>query len=193
MIKNIRSLAICLSLVIAFSVTHYSQAAGSGSTAKIGVINTLVFGDEKAGLTKYVAAIKTLNSEFEATQRELNAMSQRLELIAKEIQDMRAKGVAGSVPFSQLAAQAKVDEAEFVERDLKRRQEDAKIKYEKRQRELLSPVSQEIGKGLQEFAKQRGFSFIFDIAKDETGFLVAIGDEKADITMNFIAFFNAKK
>jgi hypothetical protein len=51
---------------------------------------------------------------------------------------------------------------------------------------------QAIGTGLQDYAKQKGFSLIFDASKDDRGFLIAIGDDKVDVTKDFIAYYNAR-
>ena len=51
---------------------------------------------------------------------------------------------------------------------------------------------QDIGKAVNDFAKQKGYTLILDIAKDQAGFLLAVGDEKIDITKDFITFYNAR-
>ena len=119
-------------------------------------------------------------------------MNTKLQALAKEIQTLRDQAAGGKVPIDEKAAQAKVDEAEKLQRDIKFKSEDAKARYEKRQQAVIGPVMQDIGKALQEFAKQKGYMFIFDIAKDDQGFLVAIGDEKADVTKDFVIFYNAR-
>ena len=79
-----------------------------------------------------------------------------------------------------------------MEREIKFKQDDAKARFERRQQAVLGPVMQNIGKALTDFAKQKGYLFIFDISKDDNGLLVAIGDDKADVTKEFIAFYNAR-
>jgi hypothetical protein len=51
---------------------------------------------------------------------------------------------------------------------------------------------QDIGRAVNDYAKQKGFTVIFDIAKDDSGLLLAIGDEKIDVTKDFITFYNAR-
>jgi hypothetical protein len=75
---------------------------------------------------------------------------------------------------------------------MKFKAEDAKARYQTREQALLGPVTQDIYKALQEFSKQKGYSLIFDVAKDSTGMLAALGDEKVLVTKDFIAFYNAK-
>ncbi len=192
MINLFRSAVVCLALIAFTSVAHFSQTTPA-APVKVGLINSFAFANENGGVTKYITAIKTLNSQFAPTQAELNSMSQKLATLAKEIETIREKASTSAVPFNPRDVQLKVDEAERIDRDLKRKQEDAKIAYDRKQQEILGPVSQEIMKSLTDYAKQRGYALIFDIAKDETGLLVAVGDERLDITKDFIAFFNAKK
>ncbi len=186
-----------VSLVFAavFAVSSFAQNGGAAQPAgplKIGIINTFAFGDEKAGITKYINALKAINTEFTPTQTELDTMNTRLSNLAKEIQVFRDQATAGRVPIDEKTVQAKVDEAEKLQRDLKFKQEDAKARYEKRQQAVIGPVMQDIGKALQDFAKQKGFTLLLDIAKDEAGLLLAIGDDKIDVTKDFITFYNAR-
>jgi Skp family chaperone for outer membrane proteins len=187
--KMIRLFAVSLFLAALFAVSAFAQTT---APVKIAVINTYAFGDEKAGITKYIGAVKTINTEFQPLQTELDTMNTKLNGLAKEIQTIRDQAAGGKVPIDEKAAQAKVDEAEKLQRDIKFKQEDAKARYERRQQAVMGPVMQDIGKALQEYAKQKGYTVIFDIAKDEAGFLLAVGDEKADVTKDFITFYNAR-
>lgn len=186
--KMIRLFAVSLFLTALFAVSAFAQTA----PVKIAIINTYAFGDEKAGITKYVNAVKTVNTEFTPVQNELDGMNTKLNNLAKEIQTLRDQAAGGKVPIDEKAAQAKVDEAERLQRDIKFKSEDAKSRYDKRTQAVMGPVMQDIGKALQEYAKQKGYTLIFDIAKDETGLLVALGDEKIDITKDFITYYNAR-
>ena len=168
-----------------------STLAQTPTPVKIGLINTYDFGDEKAGIIKYVNAVKSLNAEFTPVQLELDTMNKRLTALAKEIQLLREQAASGKVPIDERAAQAKVEEGEKLQRDIKFKQEDAKARYERRQQAVMGPVMLDIDKAINDFAKQKGFTLIFDIAKNE-GLLVAVGDEKIEITKDFIAFYNAR-
>lgn len=167
-----------------FSASAFAQPAAPG---KIVVINSFQFADEKAGITKLVAASKALNTEFTPAQTELQTMTTRLQTISKDIQTAR-----GNPASDAKMVQAKIDEGEKLQREIKFKQDDAKARFGRRQQTLLGPVMQAIGKALNEFAKQKGYLLIFDISKDENGLLVAVGDDKADVTKEFIAYYNAR-
>ena len=182
--RTIRLVAISLFSLVIFSASVFAQPAAPG---KIVVINSYQFADEKAGITKLVAASKTLNTEFTPAQTELQTMSSKLKSISNEIQTAR-----GNPASDPKVIQVKIDEGEKLSREIKFKQDDAKARFERRQQTLLAPVMQAIGKALNEYAKQKGYLLIFDIAKDENGLLVAVGDDKADVTKEFIAYYNAK-
>jgi Skp family chaperone for outer membrane proteins len=196
----IRYFALSIAFATLFSVQVAAQttparipaAVQTATPAKIAVINSAAFSDEKAGITKFVGAFRQLNTEFVPVQKELETLNTRLNTLAKEIDTMREQVSTGKIPIDEKSAQAKVELASQLQRDLKFKTEDAKARFERRQQDLILPVLQDIGKALSDFAKLRGFSIIFDVSKDETGILVAIGDEKLDATKDFIAYYNTR-
>jgi Skp family chaperone for outer membrane proteins len=165
----------------------FSMMAGAQTGTKIGLINSYVFADEKAGITKYLAANKTLIDGFKPLENELNGMNTRLQTLSKEIEDQRKLPAA-----DPKAIEAKIEAAEKLQRDIKFKTEDAKAQYVRREQQVLGPITQAIGSALQDYAKQKGYVLIFDIAKDQNGLLIAIGDQSVDVTKDFIAFYNAK-
>jgi len=187
--KTFRSIAALFVFAAIFAVSAFAQTPPTATT-KIGVINTLAF-DDKAGITKYVNAMNTLEAEFKPVQDDLQRISTRLQTLQKEIQVLQDNAAKSpTVPIDTKTAQAKVDEFQNLQIEFKRKQEDAKAKYERREPTVMGPVRQDIGNALQEFAKKNGYSMILDASKLEA--LVLAFDEKFDVTKDFIAFFNAR-
>ena len=92
----------------------------------------------------------------------------------------------------QSSYNAKVEEYDKLGRDYKFKQEDVRVRYQRRRQEVLGPILLDIGKAMQEFAKQKGFSMILDASKlGESGVLLAL-DDKVDLTRDFITFYNAR-
>ncbi len=174
-----------------FAVSTFAQTANAG---KIAVINTLAFDADKEGITKYVAASKTLDNEFKPVQAELQAMATKLQALQTELQTAQTNAQKSpNVPIDTKGLQAKATQYEEMGRQFKFKQEDAKAKYDNRRGVVLSPVLQDIGRAMQEFAKQKGYMLILDGAKlDESGFILAVGDDKVDVTKEFITFYNAR-
>lgn len=192
--EKIRLFAVGLFLMAVFTVSSFAQATSAqpAPTGKIGVINSYDFGDEKAGITKYVSAITALNAEFKTVEDELKAMNTRFEALKVEIANIQKLAETNPKAVDQKAAQAKVDEAEKLQRDFKFKSEDAKARYEKRQQVVLGPVLNEIYKGIQEFSKQKGYMMILDVSKMAEADVIMALDEKALITKEFITFYNAR-
>ena len=192
--KTIRLFAVTLFLTALFAVASFAQAtpAQPATQGKIAVINTYAFGDDKAGITKYVNAITALNAEFKPIDDELKGMDTRLKGLATEIENLRKLAATNPKAIDEKSAQAKVDEAEKLQRDMKFKSEDAKARYEKRSGAVLGPVLQDIYKAVQEFAKQKGYLMILDISKMAEADMIMALDEKADVTKEFAVFYNAR-
>ena len=124
--KKFCSIIAAVIFTVLFSIPAIAQPT---APAKIVLINSFAFGDEKAGVTKYTDAVKRINAEFAPVQKELETMNTKLNTLAKEIQMIRDQSASGIVPMDQKAAQAKVDEAEKLQRDIKFKSEDAKARY----------------------------------------------------------------
>ncbi|MGI8493998.1 MAG: OmpH family outer membrane protein [Pyrinomonadaceae bacterium] len=186
--KTFRLFAAVLFAAALFSVSAFAQT----TAVKIGVINTTAFDDAKGGITKYTSAMNMLENEFKPVNTELQTMVTKYQNMQKEIQNLQEQIAKPNSPIPQSTLQSKIDEYGKLERDIKFRQEDAKARFTSRQGTLLAPVLQDIGKAIQEFSKQKGYTLILDIAKMAEGDLILALDEKADVTKEFIIFYNAR-
>lgn len=189
--KTFRSIAVSFVFAAIFAVSAFAQAQPAATT-KIGIINTGAF-DDKTGITKYVNAANSLEAEFKPVDAELRTMATKIETLQKEIQSLQTQATANpNVPIKPETVNAKVADYEKMTREFKFKQEAAKADYERREAIVMGPIRQDIGKAMQEFAKQKGYSFIFDAANlDKAGLILAF-DEKFNITTEFITFYNAR-
>ncbi len=176
-----------------FALICAASAFAQTTTGKIGLINTQAFDDEKVGITKYVAAMNSLETEFKPVGAELTTMQTKIQALQKEIagyQEIISKG--GKIPIAAADLQKKLEEYDKMGRELKFKQEDAKVRYENRERIVMGPIRQDIGIAIQEFTKKNGYLMTLDASKlDELGFLLGV-DETADVTKQFITFYNAR-
>ena len=186
--KNFTVLTLTLFFALAFAAAASAQAPTGG---RIAVIDTLVFRDEKAGIRKYVNALKSVNAEFAPVQTELQTLGSRIQTLDKEMTAMRDAQQKGT-PVDARSFEAKRDEYDRLLRDYKFKEEDAKVRFERRFSAVTTPLNQAIGNALNEYGKQKGYAIIFDISRDTAGLVVAIPDVKIDITNDFIAYFNAQ-
>ena len=154
---------------------------------KMAFIDTSAFGDDKAGITRYVNAVKKVEREFKPRQDELIGLQNRIKAIADEISKL--SGNSASVVSPQ-TIQTKQDEGERLQRDLKYKKEQADADFSKRYQEEVTPISTDIGKALDAFATQRGITMILDISKLAPAILTV--SPAMDVTAAFISDFNTK-
>ena len=154
-------------------------------STKIALVNTNMFADEKAGIRRYLTAVRTVESEFKPKQAELQGIQTRIKGIADEIQKL-----SGNAVVDPKTIQVKQDEGERLQRDLKYKREQFDADVEKRYKELVGPVTADIGKALDQYASQNGLTMILDISKLLPAVLTV--NPAADVTQQFIADFNSK-
>lgn len=191
--KRFSLIAVSFIFSAVFAGAAFGQgAAQPGTNVRIVVINTAVF-DAKDGITKYANAMTALEKEIAPTQNELNTLATKYQNLGIEIKKLQDSINAGTVPVDRNAAAAKLEEYQTLELTIKRKQEDGKRKFELRQSQVMGPVLQDIGKAMDEFAKQKGYALILDASKLEgAGLILAVDAAKVDVTKDFIAFYNAR-
>lgn len=185
--RRISVLALSLVCVGLFTVASFAQVP---AVTKIGWIDTGAFADEKEGVTKYVSALKALDAEMKPRVTELTGLQTRLQTISDDLKKMQAANPA--VPVDAKAAQSKQDEGERLQREFEFKKKEYDAAMEKRSGEVLGPVSADISKAIQEYAKSKGYSVILDInALAQASAILAL-DGTANITKDFITFYNAR-
>lgn len=172
------------------AVSAFGQAPAA--PFRMAVIDTGAF-DAKDGITRYSTAMNALEAEFKPLETEIQGLVTKYNTLGAEIKKLQDQAAAGTVPIDQKSAAAKVEEYQTLELTIKRKQEDAKARAARREPAVMGPIRQEIGKALQDYATQKGYSMILDAAKlDGAGLILAFDAAKVDVTKDFIAFFNAR-
>ena len=179
-----------LFIAVVFIATFYAISALAQVPAappKIAFINTEAFYDDKAGITKLVTATKQLDAEFATQIKALEDGNTKLQGIAKELETMQKLPQA---QFNQVAYTQKQDEGERLQRELTYKKTELESAYGKRRDALIGPISQDIGKGIDEFSKKNGYGVVLDISKLAQALLYF--GETAEVTKEFITFYNAR-
>ncbi|MDT5122870.1 MAG: hypothetical protein QOC96_2352 [Acidobacteriota bacterium] len=151
---------------------------------KIAFIDTSAFGDDK-GIARYVNAMKSLEREFDPRTKELESLQTRLKAIADEVSKLNG----GSSVVDPKTIQARQEEADRIQRDMKYKDEQLKADMSKRYNDVVGPISQDIGKALDQFATQRGITMILDISKLAPAVLTV--NPAMDVTQAFITEYNS--
>ena len=184
-------LLIGLLLGVFSSAQFYAQAVQPGGTpSKIVVVDTSGFFDEKAGITRILTAVKSLNAELLPRRTELQQMISRVQLVEKEVATFR-ENVAKGIPVDERAAQAKSAELERMKLSYKYKEDDYNSFAQKRQSQVVGPEFAAALKAFGEYVKSKGYRIVFDVSKDQNGFVIFATDQ-FDITRDFITFYNTR-
>jgi Skp family chaperone for outer membrane proteins len=150
--------------------------------AKIALVDTDEFLNEKSGIIRLVSAAKKVEGEFLPRRTELQGLQTQIEKLTADLQK------AQPVQDPKVSAQQQ-DKIDQLKKDFQRKGEDAQAAYQKRLQEMLGPVYDEIGKALDVYAKSKGITLILDVTKIQG---IVSADGSLDITKAFISEFNTK-
>ncbi len=153
--------------------------------SRVAFINSGAFGESATGIKQLVKVLQGLELEFSSQQSELSLLQEKLRTIVGELTKLRAEATpnAKAIEEKQAAGLA-------LQQELQSKQQAAQQAYGQRQQEVQGPVSAEIGKELHAFAIARDITLLFDLAKLGDGLIDA--KPEADLTADFIAYYNAK-
>jgi Skp family chaperone for outer membrane proteins len=191
--KLFRLIAAAIMLAAALSLSASAQtparpqpaapaAGGTTATARIAVIDSAAFSDDKAGIGRVVNAMRTVDAQFQPLRTEVQGMQTRYEALVADIN--KTKDVADPKTIA-----TKVDQADTMKRDIERKTQDAQISIQKRMQEVLGPLQEDVFVSLQAFAQARGISVIIDASRVP---LIYFNDT-VDITKEFITEYNRAK
>lgn len=189
MFKKITTMAAIFAFAALFATSSFAQVQ---PPAKIGWIVTAAFGNDKEGITKYVAASKAVEAEIQPRVTKLRTMTARLQAIGEDIKKMQSNP---AVPVNQQALAAKQDEGEKLQRDIEYEQKDAQADFQKRREDRLGPITASIFQALQEYAKVKGYGVVIDastLGNPEQPSPILVLDPSANITKDFITWYNAR-
>ena len=192
---KIDRLIVAIAFVVALAVSPVlaqTRPAGSPAAAqtgnvpesKIALVYTDLFLDPKTGIAKFTSLIATLNREFQPRQTELQQLQERIKTLTNEVNQAQA----ASAVVDPKSLQAKVDQVEQLKKDAQRKAEDGQAAFDRRRKDLFSPVQEEIAKALEVYAKQHSINVLIDGSQVP---LVYAADS-IDITRAFINDFNSK-
>lgn len=181
--KNLNSMNCIAVMLFVLAVCTQARAQQTATVpdTKMALIYSEAFLDPKTGITRFNSLIIALNQEFQPRQNELQALQQRIQTVTDEIE--KTRNVAAPA-----ALQQKIDQLEQMKRDFQRKGEDSQAAYDRRRKEVFTPLQDDIGKALEAFAKARGILMIIDGSQVP----IVYAADAIDITRVFINDFNAK-
>jgi Skp family chaperone for outer membrane proteins len=202
--RIIRLFAATMFIAVIAAIPAFAQQRGGGAppsaapatggpvpASKLAFVNTQAFGDEKAGIGRYIAAAKNLDREFAPRVAELQALQNKLKALVEEINKLNAAGGASGV-VSTKTLDDKRDEGERLQREFEYKKKEFDAAYAKRYEDVVGPISNDIGTALTAFAKARGITLVLDMSKPAMYETILFGDPALDITTEFVADYNSK-
>lgn len=191
--KTFRLFAASMIFAAIFTVSAFAQT----TTNKIGLIDTASFEDDKAGITKFITGRKSLDAEFKKDLDELTAIANRMQTLDKELIALEGQlKASGGVPVNRESLQAtyntKADELGKLDRELKFKRDDTKVRYERREQVVMGPIMLDIGKAMKEYQKQKALSLLLDATKLYSAGVLLAWDDVNDVTADFVKFYNAR-
>jgi Skp family chaperone for outer membrane proteins len=172
-------LLFLITITVTFSSIAHAQAAAQNAPAKVGIMNSEMFSSRTAGVNRLVKALTTIDTEFKPRRDEITQLIARLNALQQ---------VPTGTPPAQIAQRR--EQAETLQIEIKRKQEDARVAYAKRLSTLTDPIRLSVLNALEAYAKQRGIDVLIDLSKYPDGVLLV--NQGADITPAFIRDFNTK-
>jgi Skp family chaperone for outer membrane proteins len=188
--RSLRLIITGLLFTFVFSFAAFAQT--TAPTGKIGLIDTRFFDNGKDGIAKYSAAMDSVIKEFEVENNAMKTMLTKLQTLEKEIATLREQLNKPNSPVKPETLYAKSEEYDKLTREFKFKQEDGKVRFQRREQVVMTPIRRDISKAMDEFAKQKGFALILDVSKIADAGLILAMDEKVNLTQDFIKFYNAR-
>jgi len=149
---------------------------------KIAVIDTDEFANPTTGVKKLLNGFNQVEARLKPMRDEIVGLQNRYTTLATEIQNAQKAGTNIS--------QAKIDEAQQLESDIKRKQEDGQKAYARITKQIVEPLNIEVAKAVEAFVKSKGYDMLLDLAKFNGSMMVL--NPGIDVTKAFVADYNAK-
>jgi Skp family chaperone for outer membrane proteins len=153
--------------------------------SRVAYVNSNAFLEPATGVKQLVKVYQALELEFSSQQSELSLLNEKLRTIVGELAKLRGEAAPDAKAIEEKQASGLA-----LQQELQGKQQAAQQAFGKRQQEMQGPVSAELGKELRLFAQERDITMLFDLAKLGEALLDA--KPEADLTADFIAYFNAK-
>jgi len=170
---------LAVAALAAFAILAQTQTRPAPAPTNVAIIDSSAFSDDKAGISRVMAAMQQIETKFQPLRTEIRGMRERLNTMRSDIQKKR------QVQDPKLTAQ-QTDDADRLEVEIKRKAEDAQASYQRESLAMLDPLQKDIGTALTAYAQSRGINLLIDANRVPIVYAAA----SLDITKDFIADYN---
>lgn len=182
-------LFLLLALLVASPLAAQTAAAPAPAKeiplSRVAWLNSRAFFAEETGIKRLIRSVKELELEFSGTESELSLLNEKLRTLVGELQKLQAGGEANAK-----AIEEKQTEGLQLQQELQAKQQQAQQAVAQAQQTKQGPIMEDIRKSIEAFAKERDISMLLDGAR--LGEALLYTKPEADVTADFIAYFNEK-
>ena len=177
--------ALLFALPLAAQTAAAPAAVKEVPLTRVAWLNSRAFFDEETGIKRLVRSVKELELEFSGTESELSLLNEKLRTLVGELQRLQAGGEANAK-----AIEDKQTEGLQLQQELQAKQQQAQQAVAQAQQAKQGPIMDDIRKAIDAYAKERDIGMLLDGAR--LGEALLYTKTEADVTADFIAYFNGK-
>jgi Skp family chaperone for outer membrane proteins len=176
---TLAAVAVAALTILVQTLLTTSATSAPAAPANIGIIDSSLFADEKMGISRVNSAMNQLEAKFQPVRSEIRGMVDRLNTTQSDIQKKRAIQDAATTA-------RQTDDANRLEVQIKRKQEDARASYQKESSAMLEPLQADIAKAINTYAQAKGITLVLDVNRVP----IIYAAPSHDITRDFIDDYN---
>jgi Skp family chaperone for outer membrane proteins len=176
---TLAAVAVAALTILVQTLLTTSATSAPAAPANIGIIDSSLFADEKMGISRVNSAMNQLEAKFQPVRSEIRGMVDRLNTMQSDIQKKRAIQDAATTA-------RQTDDANRLEVQIKRKQEDARASYQKESSAMLEPLQADIAKAINTYAQAKGITLVLDVNRVP----IIYAAPSHDITRDFIDDYN---
>jgi len=161
-----------------------AAAAPAGATAA---------GPGKIGIVNIRGAIVSTNEgqrDFQALQGKFNPKRSELETLNREVEDLKNQLSKTGDKLNEDARNNLLRQIDTKQKGLNRAVEDAQNEFGAQENEIANRIAQKMGEVLDKYAKEHGYSIIFDTSGQSSAVIWA-DVNSVDVTQAVVEAYNA--
>jgi len=158
-------------------------------TVKIAFVDTDAFSNPYQGIKRLVRAVQSVEKEFAPRLTKLQEEQWRRQQQVEQIPFVGPIPVDPR-PMTPERKRYVREQNEKMKHEFERERQELQDAYNKRMREVLSPIQEDITKSLESFAKQRGITLLLDSSRTSCYSGDCRSIIKLDVTGEFVSQYN---
>ncbi len=171
-------------IIFAFLATVRSEAQTAATAPlKLAMIDSYLFQDQAAGVKKLLDIQKALDAEFKVKLDELRQLQGKFEQVSRNEEKATTPAEKNKL----------AEEKGKLMREYNFKKEQFESEFQKKQEARMNPLRSNMQKLMQQWCREKGFTAMLDLSKDEAGMVLYVEESIINkTTLDLIAYLNAK-